>query len=250
MSWLRRLARAVEAQVRRRRPEPLPAGQPHSVPEVVHRLQAFQDGAEAGDGVAAFNEMYLRVTRLVGARIAAGAFRDTDFMTRLDIVFATFYLDQLTATPDRLARSWAPVLERRRSGCEPVQFALAGMNAHINHDLPVALVRTCRQLGRTLDSPGVREDYTAITAVLAEVHDEVRRSFLAGLALDVDRRLAPVANLVGTWSIARAREAAWVNAGVLWQIDGVPPLRAEFLGTLDASVGMVGSYLLTPIGDL
>ena len=32
------------------------------------------------------------------------------------------------------------------AGIEPVQFALAGMNAHINHDLPLAVVSTCSAL--------------------------------------------------------------------------------------------------------
>ncbi len=242
--------RAIESQLRRRRPEPLPPGQPPTVAAVVERLRAVQAEGEPGDGVAAFNGMYLRVTELVGSRIAEGAFVNREFMTRLDIVFATLYLDQLTAAPDSVARAWAPVFERRSHRCEPIQFALAGMNAHINHDLPVALVRTCRQLGLTLDRPGVQQDYDAVSAILAEVHEEVRQSFLRGVALDVDRSLAPVVSLVGNWSIARARDAAWVNAGVLWQIDGIPHLRKEFLDTLGGSVGMVGRYLLTPVAEL
>ena len=40
--------------------------------------------------------------------------------------------------------AWQPLFERRADpGIEPIQFALAGMNAHINHDLPLAVVATC-----------------------------------------------------------------------------------------------------------
>jgi len=35
----------------------------------------------------------------------------------------------------------------------PIQFAFVGMNAHINHDLPLAVVVTCKKLGKDLDSP-------------------------------------------------------------------------------------------------
>jgi Family of unknown function (DUF5995) len=35
---------------------------------------------------------------------------------------------------------------RAAAGIEPAQFALAGMNAHINHDLPLAMVSTCMAL--------------------------------------------------------------------------------------------------------
>ncbi len=59
-----------------------------------------------------------------------------------------------------------------------------------------------------------------------------------------------MANLVGSWSIGRARDAAWVNAGVLWRLDGVEPLCQDFLTTVSNSVGMAGRVLLTPVADL
>ena len=99
------------------------------------------------------------------------------------------------------------------------------MNAHINHDLPIAVGRTCRQLGLTPDSPGVAVDYARINGLLATVEQQVRESFLAGTALDVDKGYAaPVVNLVCNWSITAARDAAWTNAKVLWGLHGVEPL--------------------------
>lgn len=66
----------------------------------------------------------------------------------------------------------------------------------------------------------------------------------------MDREFAPVVTLVGNWSIAKAREAAWVTAGVLWELRDSPTLSIEFLGGLGSSVGMVGRYLLTESSDL
>lgn len=228
----------------------VPPGQPASVDAVVARMQEIDTTLPVDDGVADFNRMYLRVTELVRDRLVAGWFTDPVFVTRLDLVFAGLYLDAVgAADPDP---SWAPLLAARREpGRVPIQFALAGMNAHINHDLPVAVVTTCRQLGLTPDSPGVEADYQRVNDLLAGVQDEVRRSFLDGIALAVDERYAgPVADLVGGWSITRARDAAWTNARVLWSLDGAEPLRTEFLATLARTVGMAGRYLLTPVADL
>ena len=130
----------------------------------------------------------------------------------------------------------------------PIQFAVAGINAHINHDLPIALVRACRQLGLHLDSRGVRADYQRITGLLESVQEQVRQSFLTGPELELDRRYAaPLANLLGSFSIGRARDAAWANAEVLWRLDGVEPVRTDFVATLSRSVGMAGRFLLTPV---
>ena len=184
------------------------------------------------DGVAAFNRMYLRVTELVRDRLVEGWFGNPAFVTRLDLVFAGLYLDAVGAgSPDP---SWQPLFTcRLEPGRVPIQFALAGMNAHINHDLPLAVVTTCRQLGLTPDSPGVEADYHRVNDLLAAVQEDVRRSFLDGIVLAVDEQYAgPVANLVSGWSIARARDAAWTNARVLWSLEGVEPLRTDFLATL------------------
>ena len=46
-----------------------------------------------------------------------------------------------------------PLVEQRAvAGIEPVQFALAGMNAHINPDLPMTMVSTCAALATAPDA--------------------------------------------------------------------------------------------------
>ncbi|KRB47297.1 DUF5995 family protein [Terrabacter sp. Root181] len=232
------------------RPEPPAPDQLTSVEVLVGRMHEIDRALPSGDGVAAFNRMYLRVTELVRDRLVEGWFGNPAFVTRLDLVFAGLYLEAVGAgTPDP---SWAPLFSARlEPGRVPIQFALAGMNAHINHDLPLAVVTTCRQLGLTPDSPGVEADYHRVNDLLAAVQEDVRRSFLDGIALAVDEQYAgPVANLVSGWSISRARDAAWTNARVLWSLEGVEPLRTDFLGTLSRTVGMAGRYLLTPVADL
>ncbi|WP_323096081.1 DUF5995 family protein [Intrasporangium sp. YIM S08009] len=252
MGWFSDVLAAVRTRLGLDRPgasplEPVPPGQLATVDALVARMREIDAGLPAGDGVRAFSDMYLRVTELVRDRIGQGWFRDAATMTRLDLVFAGLWLEAVAApTP---TDAWLPLFESRsRTDVLAIQFAVAGMNAHINHDLPIAVVRTCRQLGLRPDSPGLEEDYQRVTGLLAEVQDDVRRSFLDGLALEVDRRVAgPVADLVGAWSIGRARDAAWTNAGVLWSLEGVEPLRTDYLATLSRTVGLASRQLLTPV---
>src|SRR5690348_5506076 len=94
--------------------------------------------------------MYQQVTESVRQHVGAGFFADPDWMAHLDVAFGNLYLDAVRASveePARVPRAWAALLERRADArVTPLQFALAGMNAHINRDLPVAVVSTCAAL--------------------------------------------------------------------------------------------------------
>ncbi len=250
MGGLSQLLGSVRARLGQPRRQAPPPGQPASIDAVIAEMTAIGQGLPPTDGVAEFNRMYLQVTRLVAEKVGGGFFAVPAFVTRLDLVFAGLYLDAVAAkAPDR---AWAPLFAcRSEPGRLPVQYALAGMNAHINHDLPIAVVRTCRQLGLTPDSPGVAADYRRINDLLGSVDQQVRESFLSGIALEVDKGYAvPVVNLVDSWSITAARDAAWTNAKVLWHLHGVELLQSDFLATLSGSVGMASRCLLTPIADL
>ena len=133
----------------------MPAGPPASpapatsVAEVIAHMETIGAAVPAADGLACFNGMYLDVTRQVNSRLGQGFFADPDFMTRLDVTFANLYFAAAGAAGDPAAAplAWRPLMElRAEPGIEPIQFALAGMNAHINHDLPLAMVSTCAAL--------------------------------------------------------------------------------------------------------
>ena len=251
MDWIAGIVTTIRRTLRSPRRDALPAGQPASIDDVVARMEEIERTCVDGDGLGAFNDMYLRVTRRVHDSVAGGRFRDTAYMTRLTTIFGGLYLEAVDGAATGQNKAWAPLFECRHDGDRlPVQYAIAGMNAHINHDLPIAVVRTSRQLGTDLGA-SVAADYRAITAILAAEQDAVRRSFLSGLALEVDRHLTgPVATLVSSWSIARARDAAWTNSQVLWELGALEPLHREFLGTLSRTVGMAGRMLLTPVDEL
>jgi hypothetical protein len=221
-----------------------------SVDDVVARLEQIEHDLPPEDGVACFNRMYLTVTTLVRDRLVDTFFADPGRMRDLDVTFASRYLEAVRAdlSGEALPEAWAPLFARRHDRrVTPLQFALAGMNAHINHDLPVAVVRCCLAAGTEPDRGSFHHDYLRVNELLAQVDRQVRQSFLDGLVLQADREAAPVVDLVSMWSIDRARDAAWVNAGVLWHLRHLGPVFDLFAETLAGSVGLVTGTLLVPV---
>jgi len=248
VGWFGSVVRRVRKVLAPTRPVAVPSGQLASVSEVVERLRGVGAGLDPADGVGRFNSLYLLVTERVGERLTSHAFVNPAFLQRLDVVFAGLYLEAVEASDDRRSKAWTPLFEcRATAGLVPLQFALAGMNAHINHDLPIATVRTCRQLGLSPSSPGVLRDYLTVNAVLAEVHEEVRQSLLDEMERRLDQEVSPVLNLVGSWSVSRARDAAWQQALVLWELQSSPTLTRTYLESLAGSVGLVSRQLLVAL---
>ena len=226
---------------------------PTTVAGVIERMRSIDAGLGPGDGVHVFNAVYLQVTESIGALLEQGGyFRDAETMGDLDVRFAGLWLGAYDDAAGERAtpKAWLPLFERRhRSDVLPIQFALAGMNAHIEHDLALALVATCEARGIQPDDPTMLADYLAVNQLLASQEAAVRRSFLDAVERAADDRLAPVAHLVSSWSIEKAREVALLSARTIWQLRPVPALRAAYVGGLAHTVGMGSRLLLTPVVD-
>lgn len=223
-----------------------------TIQELLARMAAIDAALPPADGLACFNRMYRRITDLVLAQVGAGFFSDAVFMDRLDVVFGNLYLAAVNASvaqPERVPSCWSALLERRSdTAITPLQFALAGMNAHINHDLPLAVVATCVDLTTTPDNGSHHADYERINAVLAGVEQQVRQSFESEPLLLVDQAVAGAADVVVNWDLVKARETAWANATVLWALrQAAPGLADGFLDALDHLTGFAGRGLLIPL---
>ncbi|MBV6695735.1 hypothetical protein KV557_01180 [Kitasatospora aureofaciens] len=118
------------------------------------------------------------------------------------------------------------------------------MNAHIQHDLPLAVLDTCGRLG--CEPEDVEDDYHRVNGVLAEVEAAVREQLLPGP--DLLERAEPLTHLLGAWSVDAAREAAWAAVRALWELRRVPCAAHAFAAALDGSVGLLGHALLLPLG--
>jgi hypothetical protein len=230
----------------------LAAGPVDSVAEAVARMRAIEEALPPDDGLAHFNRMYRRVTEMVEERLQRDFFDDPAFMSRLDVVFANLYFDATrasVASPEQVPRAWGALLERRSDRrVAPIQFAVAGMNAHINRDLPVAVVRTCEEQGTAPTGGGHHADYFRVNLLLAEIERSVRQSFEAGVLLEADSAVPIVGDVVVNWKLLKARSAAWVSAEALWALGRVSPeIAAAYLDSLDGLVGLAGRGLLAPV---
>lgn len=202
------------------------------------------------DGLGVFLDVYRRVTERVGQRVVDGTFQDPAFTEELDVRFADLFLDvpEDLAAHRKVSRAWAPLVERRAvPGILPIQFALAGMNAHINHDLALAVVATCTARGVEPDDGSIRADFEKVNAVLAEVVRPIRRAFLDEAVVRHGAAASPIADMVSNFSIDKARDAAWVSALTLWHLQDIGFLERAARETLARSVGLVSRQLLVVV---
>ena len=213
-------------------------------------MEAIEAALPAGDGLACFNRMYLQVTRQVYSRLSQGFFADPAFMTQLDVAFAGLYFSAAGAAGDPAAvpLAWRPLVEQRaNAGIEPVQFALAGMNAHINHDLPLALVATCTGLASSPDAGAHFADYQKVDQLLDAAEQSVRQSFESAPELAVDHHVTAVNNLIANWSINSARDLAWNNFLLLWAVRDDPIARGLLADSLAGSAAVASRLLLVAV---
>jgi hypothetical protein len=196
------------------------AGVGDAVEDLIARMTADLAGlVAAGDNRRHFHATYLRTTRAVADEITRGGFRDADWMRRWDVAFADFYLDALDA--DRAGRPvtgpWRVAFDAARTGADlpPLRHVLLGMNAHINYDLPQALLAVI--------TPAEFDD-AALLATRAADHRHVDDVLLARVAAEddeltaqggqrrLDRLLRPLNRAATLRFLAEARAKVWHNA--------------------------------------
>jgi len=220
-----------------------------SINDVLSIMTAIDSSLPDCDGVKWFNRLYLEVTRSVQQAVTGLAFRDPQFMSTLDVAFANLYFAAIAAGdvhPSRAPSAWRPLLRARQNcGIARLQFALAGMNAHINRDLPQGIVQVFEALGGDPSSDEARhQDFDSVNDLLERVEGEVKADFSTGVIGVVDVAAGRVDDIAAMWNVRVAREAAWTNAEVLWTLRDIPPIRGAFFDTLDRSTGLAGRGLL------
>jgi hypothetical protein len=217
-----------------------------SIADVLRAMEAIDAVCVDTDGLKWFNWLYLQVTHAVEARVAAGGFQDPGWLAALDVQFAGLYFGALKAAlsgAGTVPDCWQALFDRRGDfAVARIQFALAGINAHINHDLPEAIVATgCAPVHGNVHYT----DYTAVNGTLDSLVESAKTTLRVRLPGDA---LAPVTHLedtIAAFSVSAAREAAWNNAEVLWGLRGTP-LEGRTLDTIDGMTAVIGKALLVP----
>ncbi len=220
-----------------------------TIADVIARMQAIDSLLPDRDGLKWFNRLYLMVTEQVDTNPPGGAWQDPEWLLHLDVVFAGLYF---TAIRNYLAgattpSAWVVLFESRfNAGIEHIQYALAGMNAHINRDLAVALDQTNADLNRDPAPDGPEHvDYLAVNALLDGVTTQATAMLSAGPLGEVAEDSGKLGQLLSSFDIHAARNAAWDFAGILCDLGGIAHETA--LAAQDVSAAALGRALLTPV---
>jgi hypothetical protein len=226
-----------------------------TIEEAVDIMTALDRTLSDNDGLKWFNRLYLQVTLAVRNAVTTTTFLDPAFLATLDVVFANLYFDAVAAgevDPARAPSAWRPLFEcRGRRGIRPLQFALAGMNAHINRDLPDGIVTSYRATeGAPVEGTPRHHDFDKVNDLLEAVEAQIKVEFSTGLVMVVDTACGDLDDTIAMWKVRAARAAAWTNAEVLWALRPTPALRAAFFSRLDSLTGFAGRGLLLPTAPL
>lgn len=224
---------------------------------MIAALRSIDSILPESDGLKWFNWLYLQVTEAVGASVGQGQLSDAAWLADLDVRFASLYLNALerwlsshgpTSGP-AAPGCWSAIFRRRDDArLARIQFAIAGVNAHINHDLALAIVATCEasDIAPSRDSQQYR-DYTSLNATLDSLIDTAKNTLRVGLLGQALPPLGQVEDKIGGWKVAAAREAAWISAEALWLIRKDSLLRAQYEIRLDELTTLADDALLVRV---
>jgi hypothetical protein len=226
------------------------------IDDVIERMTVLADELrQDGDRRLAFHATYLRTTQAVAAALRAGAFEDTDWVDRWDVAFAQLYLDALDASRrgDPVPEPWAVAFAAAadQPGLPTVRHVLLGMNAHINYDLPQALLAVISDA--EFDDPAVRArreaDHRRIDEVLAVRvgAEDAELQQLDPARTWQDRALQPANRMATRRFLRESRAKVWANALELSKARRAgPDAYATRLGQLEKLCGRRVADLMRP----
>jgi hypothetical protein len=218
--------------------------------DVVSGLAALERELLAqADRRSIFVTLYLVVSREMRDRVARRAFLDPDWVHRYAVTFANFYRTALEAYDGgraaEIPRAWRVCFDAAAAGTGLVlQDLLLGVNAHVNHDLPLALER----VSIDPDRGRRRGDHDAVNAVLASVTERATSRLSAlyapGLA-GLDDCAGELDEMISQFSLDVARDHAWESAVAL--ANARDRLERELTTRFVSSrAALIARLLLTP----
>lgn len=222
------------------------------LPEVITALARIGRDGPGTDGLQIFAQLYGQTMELIDERIGGEFFVDPDFVERLAVHTAVPFLEAIrqVETDERVSPAWRPLANsRRNAGLQPVQFVLAGINAQLHHDAPVALVRTCEEAKVSPYRPDIERDFGQFCVLLVELAQALRAGYLTDGSAGDRRSSLSMVELISRFSISRGQRTAWVNGLTLWQIASIDALARPFERGLAHTTGLIGGQLLIGVVD-
>ncbi|MBB4745111.1 hypothetical protein BJY16_008570 [Actinoplanes octamycinicus] len=253
-----RIARAVSTVARDWSPAQdemlaLVAEPPEDIIGVIERLKAVQKVLDllppspGTNRVASFNTLYLTITEQVADSLRSPDCVDPEWLEVLDVEFARLYFTALAAwgVPDKNpADAWEVLFRRAYDDKVTVMdAAVLGVNAHINHDLALALLATWDRLGYPGEGPQ-HPDYLLVNKIFYQQIPLLRRRFATAWQLEIDRCVGDLDDWSQRILVRTTRAMAWEQAETLWELRDDPKDYAHALRVMDRASACAGEALL------
>lgn len=225
-----------------------------TIEEVLAVMDAIDAALPPDDGIRWFNFLYRMVTAEVHACCQRGEWKNPEWMVCLDVEFAKLFFEAVHGwftSRSGVPRAWCVLFEKRFDHrLSPVQFGLAGINAHINRDLPLAIVRAQEKVVSRRPEAGTEEeqDFTAVNVLLDKVELEALKQMATGWIKVASRTIDPIDKKAAMKAVSLARYRAWYHAGRYWDlIQQGSCLEADaYIRRLDRIAEGIGRGLLLP----
>jgi hypothetical protein len=199
--------------------------------------------------VSAFNELYLKITRRVDSALAGGV-NQPEFLELLDVEFAKRYFNALLLwnqddedTPD----VWEVLF--KRSGdlrMSRLAAAMLGVNAHINHDLSLALIATWNEVGAPADDL-IHPDYLLVNEIFYQEIPPLRRGFSTRWQREIDEFVGPLDDWSQRMLVTVTRARAWDQGRRLWLLREDPDDFEQARRTMDRAASLLAEWAV--VGD-
>lgn len=183
----------------------------NTIDDVIEALDAIIIQCEAENDTAGyFAVLYRKVTNRVKTGIANNEFEDGARMEKLDVIFASRYLDAYHAWKlnQPITAPWKKAFDITTSYWPiMLQHLLIGMNAHINLDLGIAAAEV--SAGKNIND--LQNDFNKINTILSSLVAEVQNGLAEiwpGLKW-ILQRTNKVDDFMVDFSMQLSREGAW-----------------------------------------
>lgn len=218
----------------------------HTIDEVLAALDhIIQESKDDQSPLGYFAALYRKVTQKVKDGIAEGFFEDGPRMEKLDVIFASRYIDAYNEyqSGEKPTISWIKAFDLSKKYWPIVlQHLLIGMNAHINLDLGIAAAEVMK--GKNIED--LKGDFDKINEVLASLVGDVEKDL---------SQIWPTLSKILKWtgkfdtflinfSMELARDGAW-NFAVKFA-NTPEDQKADLIKTRDQSVSDIGKLVINP----
>jgi hypothetical protein len=192
------------------------------IDEVAARMQRYLDELPPSlEHRKVFLGTYRRTTIAVGKAVAASGFEDPEWVEAWDVAFAELYLDAHDADREGrpVPRPWRLAFDAP-ADLPPLRLVLLGINAHVNYDLPQALLAVISdaEFADPVVMAKRQRDHERIDGVLASrVAKEDEELATRSAKSVLDKVLTPLNRLSSKRFLRESRQKVWHNTLELQQ---------------------------------